>query len=363
MTKKDVRIDHMRISVSYQCNLHCEHCYVPEDFRTKYKEVLGDKEMSMEQITGFIDFLMDNHGLEKISVTGGETLIKSVWARTKAVLSHANRRGLRVQLNTGGLGQIPVPDIVSLFDDPSRLLVQISLDGSKAETVDKFRGHRGVFDSALRYMAELTAAGAKVQARYTINETNYDETVGAYELVSEIPIESFKVKPMFAAGTAIENRDKLVQATERIGKLQRALIEASARCATYLEVATPVFFEDSEFAHLANWRVADCSCGMTSGYLSSSGDLYACSYGVGDGHSGDLVVGNIGTEGFDFARAWIEAPVMDTYRDRLTPHSCPSSSLLLRNLVPTGLPIVKSPAGSTCGMPEPAAAQTSVAAD
>ncbi len=351
MEMNSVRIDHMRISVSYQCNLHCEHCYVPEDYRTKYKEVLGDKEMSMDQITGFIDFLMENHGLEKISVTGGETLIKSVWSRTKAVLLHANRRGLNVQLNTGGLGQIPVPEIVSLFDDPSRLMVQISLDGSKAETVDKFRGRRGVFDSALRYMAELTAAGAKVQSRYTINETNYDETLGAYELVSEIPIQSFKVKPMFAAGTAIENADKLIHATERVGTLQRALIEASARCATYLEVATPVFFEESEFAHLSNWKIADCSCGMTSGYLSSSGDIYACSYGVGDGHSGDLVVGNIGSEGFDFARAWNEASCMETYRDRLTPHSCPSSSLLLRNI----LPVV-----SSCGVET---ATTTAAAD
>ncbi|MES1241743.1 MAG: radical SAM protein [Acidobacteriota bacterium] len=335
MTRNNVRIDHMRISVSYQCNLRCEHCYVPEDFRTKYKEVLGDKEMSMDQITGFVDYLMENHGLEKISVTGGETLIKSVWSRTKAVLSHANLRGLRVQLNTGGLGQIPVPEIVSLFDDPSRLMVQISLDGSKAETVDKFRGRRGVFDSALRYMAELTAAGAKVQSRYTINETNYDETLGAYELVSGIPIQSFKVKPMFAAGTAIENADKLIHATERVGALQRALIEASARCATYLEVATPVFFDEAELAHAgSNWKIADCSCGMTSGYLSSSGDIYACSYGVGDGHSGDLVVGNIQTEGFDFVRAWNEASCLETYRDRLTPHSCPSSSLLLRNILP-----------------------------
>jgi MoaA/NifB/PqqE/SkfB family radical SAM enzyme len=350
----NVRIDHMRISVSYQCNLHCEHCYVPEEYRTKYKEVLGDKEMSMDQITGFVDYLMENHGLEKISVTGGETLIKSVWSRTKAVLAHANRRGLRVQLNTGGLGQIPVPEIVSLFDDPSRLMVQISLDGSKAETVDKFRGRRGVFDSALRYMAELTAAGARIQSRYTINETNYDETLGAYELVSEIPIQSFKVKPMFAAGTAIENADKLIRATERVGALQRALIEASERCATYLEVATPVFFDESEFAHLTkgNWKIADCSCGMTSGYLSSSGDLYACSYGVGDSHSDDLVVGNIQSEGFDFVRAWNEASCLETYRDRLTPHSCPSSSLLMRNVEEARqtlsvLPIITSDAVET----------------
>lgn len=340
MTSSPVRIEHMRISVSYQCNLHCEHCYVPEDYRMKYREILGDKELSLDQIRGFIDNLIENHGLEKISVTGGETLIKGVWDRTKEVMAHASLRKLRVQLNTGGLGQIPVPEIVSIFDDPSRLMVQISLDGSKAETVDKFRGRRGVFDSALKYMAELTAAGAKVQSRYTINETNYDETIGAYELVGAIPIDSFKVKPMFAAGTAIDNQDKLIHAQDRIGSLQRDLIRASARIPTFLEVATPVFFEEREFADLKNWRISDCSCGMTSGYLSSSGDIYACSYGVGDNQSGDLVVGNIAAEGFDFASAWTGASCISAYRERLTPHECPSSSLLLRNITLPTLPVV-----------------------
>ncbi|HWM89182.1 MAG TPA: radical SAM protein [Thermoanaerobaculia bacterium] len=330
--KNNVFIEHMRISVSYQCNLHCEHCYVPEDFRMKYREVLGDKELTLDQIRAFIDELIENHGLEKISVTGGETLIKSVWERTRAVLAHANLRKLRVQVNTGGFGQIPVPDIVGIFDDPSKLTVQISLDGSRAETVDRFRGRRGVFDSALRYMSDLTAAGAKVQARYTINESNYDETLGAYELVGSIPIASFKVKPMFAAGTAVDNHEKMIHAGERLGALQRDLVRLSSRVPTYLEVATPVFFDEAEFEDRSNWRISDCTCGMTSGYLSSSGDLYACSYGVGDGHSGDLVVGNIGAEGFDFARDWVESRSIENYRDRLTPHECPSSSLLLRNI-------------------------------
>lgn len=331
--KDGIRIEHMRISVSYQCNLHCEHCYVPEEFRTKYRQVLGDKEMSLDQIRGFVDQLVDDHGLEKISVTGGETLIKSVWERTKAVLAHANRRGLRAQLNTGGLGQIPVPEIVGLFEDPSKLMVQISLDGCREETVDRFRGRKGVFKSALRHMAELTAAGAQVQVRYTMNESNLDQTLGTYELVGGIPVHSFKVKPMFAAGTAIENADKLIQEEARIGAVQRALIAASGRVPTFLEVATPVFFEESEFPGLANWRVADCTCGVSSGYLSSSGDLYGCSYGVGDGHSEDLVAGNITSPGFDFAQAW-GGSCLAPYRDRSTAHCCPSSTLLLRNVLP-----------------------------
>jgi MoaA/NifB/PqqE/SkfB family radical SAM enzyme len=328
---KDVYIEHMRISVTYLCNLRCEHCYVPEDFRVHYKEVLGDKELSVERITGFIDELIENHGLKKVSVTGGEPLLKPVWARTKAVLSHANQRGLNAQLNTGGLGQIPIPDIVSLFDDPSKLMFQFSLDGSKAETVDRFRGHRGVFDSALRQMAEAVQAGAKVQVRFTINESNYDEALDTYRVAASIPVDQFKVKPMFAAGTAIENQDKLIHAEARIAALQRALVEVSSSVPTHLELATPVFVDTAELAEHRNFAVSGCTCGMSSGYLSSSGDLYACSYGVGDSH-GDLVIGNITTEGFDFASTWKGSTMLDAYRTRETAHCCPSQSILLRNV-------------------------------
>lgn len=339
MTKKNgVQIDHMRISVSYQCNLHCEHCYVPEEFRTKYRQVLGDKELSLDQIRGFIDYLIESHGLKKISVTGGEALIRSVWPRTKAVLEHANLRGLSVQLNTGGLGQIPIPDIVRLFDDPTKLMLQISLDGARAETVDRFRGHRGVFDSALRQMAEVTRAGSQIQVRYTINESNYDETLETYELVAAIPVHSFKVKPMFAAGTALDNQDRLIRAQERIAGLQRALIELSSRVPTHLEIAPPVLVDAAEFSQHTNFTLPGCTCGVSSGYLSSSGDLYACSYGIGDSHSDDLVVGNITTEGFDFAHAWSTAGKLQVFRDREGVHHCPSEGLMLaRNVEPMSI--------------------------
>src|SRR5262249_3585979 len=99
---------HLRLCVSFYCNLHCEHCYVPEDYRDQYKRLLEPSQLSTAEIIDFIDLLIDRYFLRKLSLTGGEPLLNVAFPRSKAVLAHANRRGLQVQLNTGGFGQVQI---------------------------------------------------------------------------------------------------------------------------------------------------------------------------------------------------------------------------------------------------------------
>ncbi len=92
--------NHARICVSFYCNLHCEHCYVPEEYRDQYKRRLEPSQLSIEEMTKFVDLLVGKYSLRKVSLTGGEPLLKLVFPRTAAVMAHANNRGLQVQLNT-----------------------------------------------------------------------------------------------------------------------------------------------------------------------------------------------------------------------------------------------------------------------
>lgn len=67
---------HARISVSFYWNLHCEHGYVPEDYRDQYKSLLEPSQLSVEEMTNFVDLLVDRCSLRKVSLTGGEPLLK-----------------------------------------------------------------------------------------------------------------------------------------------------------------------------------------------------------------------------------------------------------------------------------------------
>lgn len=41
-------LNHARICVSFYCNLHCEHCYAPEEYRDQYKRLLEPSQLSIE---------------------------------------------------------------------------------------------------------------------------------------------------------------------------------------------------------------------------------------------------------------------------------------------------------------------------
>ncbi|MCA6112617.1 radical SAM protein [Bradyrhizobium cenepequi] len=322
--------DHMRISISFYCNLHCDHCYVPEEYRDQYKRLLEPSQLSVEEITNFLDLLVDEHSLRKVTVTGGEPLLKIVFPRSAALMAYANKRGLHVQLNTGGLGQVPIPDVVSIFDEREKLVFQFSFDGANKDTVDRFRRKPGVYESALRQMHEAVNRGALVQARMTANRHNIGEALDAYRLLSSIGVDSFKIRPMFAAGVAIDNEDALLGSAEEIRELQEALIAMAAQTSTRLELPPPIFVDTTE--PRPNVKYIECNCGVASGYLSTNGDLYPCVYVVGDPDSHEFLVGNIRSAGFDLETAWRTSPALKKYRANSGCAQCPTQVALLKNV-------------------------------
>ncbi|MET4753876.1 radical SAM protein [Bradyrhizobium sp. RT11b] len=322
--------DHLRLCVSFYCNLHCKHCYVPQQYRDEYKRRLEPSQLSVDEMTHFIDLLIDRYGLTKVSVTDGEPLLRVVFPRTEAVLAHGQKRGMQVQLNTAGLGQVPISDVVSIFDDPGKLTLQFSFDGAKRDTVDRFRGKPGVYDSALRQMSEAANCGVLVQARMTANRQNIAEALDAYRLLSSIGVGSFRIKPMFASGVALDNEEALLGSADEIRELQQALIATAAKTAARLELPPPIFVDTSQ--PRPNVKFTKCDCGITSVYLSANGDLYPCPYVVGDPDSEAFLVGNIRSPEFDLDTAWRTSPALKHYRADSGCAHCPSQVALLKNI-------------------------------
>ncbi|NOJ43950.1 radical SAM protein [Bradyrhizobium australiense] len=185
--------DHVRICASLYCNLHCAHCYVPEEYRDQYKRLMEPSQFSLEEMMT----LICRYCLRKVSVPGGETPFNIVLLGVVAIV-HASKQGLQVQLNPGGLGQVPIADVISIFDDRERLTFQFRIDGANRET-DRFRGRPGVYASVLRQMFGAVNGGALVRARMTVNRHNLSESLDAYLLLSSIGIDAFRIKPMFAS--------------------------------------------------------------------------------------------------------------------------------------------------------------------
>jgi radical SAM protein with 4Fe4S-binding SPASM domain len=329
------RLEHMRIAVSYYCSLKCQHCYVPELNRTKYKSRLESSQLSLVEICAFIDRLVDSLGLQKITVTGGEALLRNVWPRTRVVMRHGLDRGLTVQLNTSGSGQIDISEVVEVCgDDLNKFVLHLSLDGIDNDRVDVFRGKTGAMKRAVKTLDDAAAAGMRIETRYTMTEQNADETLPTYRFVSERGSTAFVMKPMFAAGTARENQDILVRSREEVRSVQWQLLKESRGNPTALGLPEPVYIPESAFPEGANAYVVKCLCGHGAGYLSTNGDIYPCSYIVGAPDDKQWVLGNIRDPEWDFVEAWRRPESYRSFREAKVDQNCTA-----QNIVTTGLDV------------------------
>jgi MoaA/NifB/PqqE/SkfB family radical SAM enzyme len=336
------KIDHMRIAVSYYCNLHCQHCYVPELNRTKYRELLESSQLELSEITDFIDRLVDNLGLSKVTITGGEALLKPVWERARVVLQHALGRGLTVQLNTSGSGQIRMAEVAEACgDELDRFVLHLSLDGVDEARVDEFRGRRGAMRGSLRTLREAGELGMRVETRYTITEENAYDTVPTYEVVSQHKGAVFLAKPMFAAGVAREHEALLLRRMTQVRDVQMDLLRHSVGNDTKLGLPEPVYVLEPEFPEGHNAYVIKCACGDTAGYLSTNGDIFPCSYLVGAPDDKQHVIGNI--REIDFVELWSNP---DTYREfRMAARD---GNCTAQNIVSRGMGVETQEGGDAC---------------
>ncbi|MDF3139845.1 MULTISPECIES: radical SAM protein [unclassified Streptomyces] len=334
----------MRIAVSYYCNLRCQHCYVPELNRTKYRTLLESSQLTLEEITSFIDRLVDEMELQKVTITGGEALLHPVWPRTKVVLRHALDRGLTVQLNTSGSGQVRMAQIAEVCGaDLDQLILHLSLDGVDEERVDAFRGRKGAMRDALRSLRDARDIGMAVEARYTITEENQQDTVPTYQLVSEYNARSFLAKPMFAAGVARDNEALLLRKKNQVRDVQLALLDRSIGNTTRLGLPEPVYVLEEDFPAGHSAYVIKCACGDAAGYLSTNGDIYPCSYLVGAPDDRQHVLGNI--RDADFVEMWSDPLAYSEFRSAAKDQNCTA-----QNIVSAGMGVETSATkGCSCG--------------
>ncbi len=153
-----------------QCNLKCVHCYASATNQRSCEEM--DTEAGKALIRDIAEFKAP-----VLLFSGGEPLIR---LDLFALAEYARGLGLRVALSTNGtlLTREAADKLKSLgFAEAG-----ISLDGV-GENNDRFRGHKGAFDAALRGIRNCKAAGVRVSLRLTITQLNYGEIPAIFDLV------------------------------------------------------------------------------------------------------------------------------------------------------------------------------------
>ncbi len=155
-----------------QCNLKCVHCYASATNERSCEEM--DTEAGKALIRDIAEFKAP-----VLLFSGGEPLIRRDLFE---LAEYARGLGLRVALSTNGT--LLTREAADRLKSLGFAEAGISLDGV-GKNNDRFRGHEGAFDAALRGIRNCKAAGVRVSLRLTITQLNYGEIPAIFDLVEQ----------------------------------------------------------------------------------------------------------------------------------------------------------------------------------
>ncbi len=153
-----------------QCNLSCVHCYALANNHR------SPEEMDTAAGEAFIQDLAD-FDVPVILFSGGEPLLRKDMFSLAGL---AKELGIRVALSTNGT--LINEEMARQLKEIGFAEVGISLDGIGSIN-DRFRGHQGAFESALKGIRNCVALGLRVSLRLTITRLNYQEIPAIFRLV------------------------------------------------------------------------------------------------------------------------------------------------------------------------------------
>ncbi len=162
-------------NVTKKCNLSCRHCYAATSESPEPELNLKEGKKLIDDLSAF--------GCPVILFSGGEPLIRQ---DLPELADYAVSKGLRAVISTNGtlIDQKTAEKLKKI----GLSYVGISIDGLR-DIHDRFRGHKGAFDDAMKGIRACKNAGLKVGLRFTVCRENVGEIPGIFKLLrdEEIP--------------------------------------------------------------------------------------------------------------------------------------------------------------------------------
>ncbi|MGV8040814.1 MAG: SynChlorMet cassette radical SAM/SPASM protein ScmF [Thermoanaerobaculaceae bacterium] len=282
------------------CNLACRHCWLAPTF---HPDGGTGGHLPYELFERAIDEAIPL-GLQGVKLTGGEPFLHPELFRLADLL---RKRGLDLTIETNGT--LVTEDSARALRVRSTLTdISVSIDGSRAEVHDPFRGVAGSFDRAVAGFKALVAAGYRPQVIMSLHCGNADDVEPAVRLAESLGASSVKFNLVQPSGRG-EHLDGLGQTLDvrRLIELGR-WVEGNLqpRCSIRLLFGWPMAFHS--LRRLAADSPGVCGIHTIVGLLPS-GHLALC--GIGE-MIPELCFGLVGE--VDLADVWRRHPTLLSLR-------------------------------------------------
>lgn len=286
----------MAFEVTRRCRYDCLHC------RADSGSDDGD-ELTTEQCKSILTSVAQ-FSRPMIILAGGEPM-----ERDDIYEIVRFGKGLKLRMVMATCGYLINDDTMAKLKKAGIKVLYFSLDGSSAETHDKFRQAEGAFEATIQAARIAQQAGVRFQINATISKINIGEVTGMIELAKRLGAYCFNAFIFVPTGRDDKMADEILDPI-----LYEVLLNELLRLKVESEIDVKVAC-GPQFARLCEQNRAKkllsktngCMGGRTFGFINSRGDVQTC--GFLEKSAGNLVENN-----FDFAGIWCESELLKKVR-------------------------------------------------
>jgi len=193
-----ININSIFIHITNKCNLHCKHCYYPNE------GLHVTSELQNSEIEKFIESFSQSGG-KFVTLSGGEPLLR-MDLLNKIISNNKN-----ISFNVLTNGTLIDDEIAGIFKDHN-VTVQISIDGSTEDMHDSIRG-KGSFNAAIKGIETLVRFGMaeKLTISTTIMRSNISDLENIVHLAKHLGVSQVRFIPLRKEGRACRSWPGLKQ--------------------------------------------------------------------------------------------------------------------------------------------------------
>lgn len=186
------------IDVTYKCNLKCLHCFNfsgDEETTNFIKSEISDDEL-LKLTDSIIEIEPDT-----VCLCGGEPILRGdiIFELISKIITETQGR---TNVNIVTNGQSITKEKALKLKKSGLNFIQVSLDGSDAESCDWIRNKKGAYEKICNAIKILVDAGLEVSVACCPTKKNLNKIVETMELAENLGVHLFRMQPLMNLGRA-----------------------------------------------------------------------------------------------------------------------------------------------------------------
>jgi len=181
----------MDLSLTYECDNKCSHCYLPENADSKGR-------LSTEEWKTIIDKLW-KIGIPQIVFTGGECTMRKDLIE---LISHSKQFATGVISNGTLINTKMAKDFIEAELD----WIQITLETYKENVHDKMQGRKNAFNETVKGIKNCVEAGLQVSINATLTKRNYRDLKGLIDFAKQLGVGIVSTNAIISTGRGKEKK-------------------------------------------------------------------------------------------------------------------------------------------------------------